>query len=160
MILISFGGNLPSQFGPPEITIALALEQMKKHGINILKFSNLYVTLAEPNNNQPKYINAVANVETDLSPEKLLDILLSIERIYGRIRSYKNAPRSLDIDILCYNNLVNKDNPILPHPRLHEMAFVLVPMIEVAPNWIHPESGLYINDLILKLGNLDGISKF
>jgi len=160
MILVSFGANLPSHYGSPETTISLALEQMKKYGIKVIKFSNLYLTISEPNNNHPKYVNAVADIETDLSPVKLLDQLLSIEKIYGRVRSYKNAPRSLDIDILSYNNLIRKDNPILPHPRLHERAFVLVPMKEVAPNWTHPESGLYINDLILKLGDLAGVSRF
>jgi 2-amino-4-hydroxy-6-hydroxymethyldihydropteridine diphosphokinase len=104
--------------------------------------SSLYLTAPVGHLAQPDFVNAVALIETALSPRALLDELLAIERQFGRVRDVPNGPRTLDLDILLYGEIVHDDAALtLPHPRMHERAFVLVPLAEIAPDAVIPGRG-------------------
>jgi 2-amino-4-hydroxy-6-hydroxymethyldihydropteridine diphosphokinase len=91
---------------------------------------------------QPDFVNAVAKIETALAPRALLDALLAIERRFGRVRDFPNAPRTLDLDIVLYaSEVIAEPGLTIPHPRMHERAFVLVPLAEIAPDVVVPERG-------------------
>jgi 2-amino-4-hydroxy-6-hydroxymethyldihydropteridine diphosphokinase len=111
-------------------------------GARLLRASPLYRT-APIDSSGDDYVNAVAALETTLSPHALLAALLDIEQAHGRERPYRNAPRTLDLDLLLYGSEVVQDFPtlILPHPRMHERAFVLVPLAEIAPDAVIPGHG-------------------
>jgi len=110
--------------------------------IRLLRQSSLYRNPPVGYLGQPAFVNAVAEIETRLTPRELLDQLLALERAHGRTRDYPNAPRTLDLDILLYGGLV-VDEPglTIPHPRMLERAFVLVPLAEIAPETVVPGSG-------------------
>ncbi len=162
MILVGIGANLPSpRFGPPEATCEAALDCMAAAGVRVVAISRWYRTLPVPASDQPSYVNGVARVATDLDPRALLSALLGIERQLGRERGEKNAPRVIDLDILAYDDVVSKGSalgpgeqeaPFLPHPRLHERAFVLLPIRDIAPGWRHPATGQGLDELIDALG--------
>ena len=100
----------------------------------LLMQSSLYRTAPVGYADQPDFINAVAAVDTELSPRELLDALLAIELTHGRVRQFANAPRALDLDVLLYDDVkVNESGLTIPHPRMHERAFVLAPLAEIAP---------------------------
>ena len=109
------------------------------------------------NFNQPWFINAVIQVESVLAPEKLMKLLLKTEKEFGRIRGKINDPRVLDLDLIAYDKLAfstkNKGAPALdiPHPRLQDRAFVLLPIKDVAPNWCHPVKNLNLKEMISRL---------
>ncbi len=107
---------------------------------------------------QPAFLNAVARLRTNLSPALLLAALHEIEQRSGRVRTFRNAPRTLDLDLLLYDDL-NLDTPdlLLPHPRMHERAFVLVPLADIAPEVIHPGSGRTVAEMLAGLGDRDGV---
>ena len=154
MIYIALGANIPSPVGPPHVTLQRALEAMAKHGIRIVAVSPLYRSPSWPaGSGQPDYVNAVAKVETNLLPATLLRALLAIERAFGRVRKAKWEPRALDLDLLDYGGLVS-DAPqlMLPHPLMHERAFVLRPLADVAPEWRHPDTGQSVSDLLKLVG--------
>ena len=149
MIVIALGANLPSIFGPPRETIRHAIAEINKAGIGVLYQSPIYLTAPVPISDQPWYHNAVIGIATDLAPNDLLGVLKNIENNLGRVRTVRNAPRVIDLDIITYHNIVqNKDDLILPHPRMDERAFVLYPLRDIAKNWIHPVTKRHINDLI------------
>ncbi len=142
MIGIGLGANLPSDLGPPEVTLAAALRMMPEIGISVLKCSGFIETEPVPSSDQPNYINAVALVETDLSPSELMASLLALETQFGRVRTIRNAARIIDLDLLFYNAVVMARAELsLPHPRLAERLFVVGPLAEIAPDWQHPISG-------------------
>ncbi|MCD8496806.1 MAG: 2-amino-4-hydroxy-6-hydroxymethyldihydropteridine diphosphokinase [Alphaproteobacteria bacterium] len=158
MILIALGSNLPGLHKSPEDNLSGALSVMAAYGIRVVSFSKTLITKPVPASDQPDYRNAVAHVETALSPEGLLSALLEIERRFGREReaANRNAARTLDLDILAYNDAVlSTDILDLPHPRLHERLFVLEPLCEIAPDWRHPVWGKTAAELLLeaKSGN-------
>ena len=100
-----------------------------------------------------RFVNAVAEVATDLGPEALLALLHSVEERFGRVRRERNEARVLDLDLLAFGDLVT-DTPgglVLPHPRLHLRAFVLLPLADLAPGWRHPATGRPIRELIAEL---------
>ncbi len=104
--------------------------------------SSLYRTAPVGLRNQPDFINAVAQLQTSLAPESLLDALLDLEQRFGRIRAEKNGPRTLDLDLLLYNNqIIDLPRLTLPHPRLHLRAFVLHPLAEISPDLALPGRG-------------------
>lgn len=148
MILIALGSNLPSDAGSPAQTIAAALAALKPSGITLVKVSRLYSSAAWPDPADPSFVNAVAEVTTMLQPFQLLESLHGIEESFGRVRGARNAPRTLDMDILDYNGRMEGGPPVLPHPRLEERAFVLVPTAEIAPAWRHPVSGRAAAELL------------
>jgi 2-amino-4-hydroxy-6-hydroxymethyldihydropteridine diphosphokinase len=151
MIVIGLGGNLTSHIGPPELTIQASLKALAQHGIAIVSASSLYETPAWPDARDPAFVNAVAQIETPLSPEQLMIVLQSVEAEFGRIRSRVNAPRTLDLDVLDYNGMLRAESPVLPHPRMETRGFVLIPLAEIAPRWRSPASGRTVTELIAAL---------
>ncbi len=141
MILVALGANLPSPAGPPPITLARALGSLKRRGIHPEQVSAFYRTPAWPDPDDPPFVNAVAAVRGDLAPAELLRALHEVEEEFGRVRLQRNAPRTLDLDLLDYDGRVEIGPPALPHPRIAERAFVLVPLLDVAPDWHHPQTG-------------------
>lgn len=153
MILVALGANLPSPIhGGPVATLTAALSEMGRHGIEILKSSQWYETAPVPVSDQPWYVNGVASVATELPPAALLARLHEIEATFGRVRSIANAPRVIDLDLLSYGDVSSNDWPILPHPRLQDRAFVLLPLRDVAPGWRHPVSGETIDAMLARIG--------
>lgn len=138
MILVALGANLPSHLGAPAETLTAALQAFPAHKIRVLKISSFYQTPAWPDPSDPPFVNAVAAVETVLDPAACLAALHAIEAQFGRERSRPNAPRTLDLDLLDYGGHILSGPPVLPHPRLCTRAFVLVPLAEIAPDWLHP----------------------
>ena len=136
---IALGANL----GDPAATLRAAFGALANlPESRVGRCSSLYRTAPVGNTEQPEFINAVATLQTNLEPESLLDALLDIEARFGRIRAEKNGPRTLDLDLLLYNNQqLNLPRLILPHPRLHLRAFVLYPLAELAPDLQLPGRG-------------------
>ena len=162
MILIGLGANLPSpEHGPPQATLAAALAALAAEGVTTLRRSPWYESAPVPPSGQPWYVNAVAEVETALSPLALLAALLEVEAGFGRVRGARNAARTVDLDLLDYRGLVTgpDEPPALPHPRLHERAFVLLPLCDLAPGWRHPASGRTVEALIRALGRTGPIRR-
>jgi 2-amino-4-hydroxy-6-hydroxymethyldihydropteridine diphosphokinase len=150
---IALGANLPSSAGPPEATLAAAVERLATLG-RIAARSSLYSTAPVGIEDQPRFLNAVVALETQRSPRELLNHLLAIEQAFGRDRaaSVPNGPRTLDLDILLYGDLVLGASGLeVPHPRLAERAFVLVPLHEIAPNLRDPRSGKTVAELLQSL---------
>ena len=139
MILIALGANLPGTFGTPEDTLEAAKTALKVRGITILKSSSIWLTEPVPVSDQPMYRNAVISIETNLSLIALFKMLKRIERDFGRTNGERNAPRVLDLDILAYGKTIHIAPALnVPHPRMHQRAFVLYPLREIAPDWVHP----------------------
>jgi 2-amino-4-hydroxy-6-hydroxymethyldihydropteridine diphosphokinase len=108
----------------------------------VIARSSLYCSAPVGYADQPDFINAVAAIETALAPRALLDALLAIERRHGRAREFPNAPRTLDLDVLLYGDLQLQERGLtIPHPRMHERAFVLLPLAEIAPRCVIPGRG-------------------
>lgn len=142
MILIALGANLPTDdYGAPQRTLEEALRRLDARGAHISSRSSWYSSIAWPNPNDPPFVNGVAHLTTNLDPENLLSLMHTIEAELGRTRSSLNSPRTCDLDLLVYKNLVREDAlrpPILPHPRIAQRNFVLEPLAELAPHWRHP----------------------
>ena len=145
MALIGVGANMPGPDGlAPLETCKRAVARLDLFpGMRLCALSRWYLTAPVPPSGQPDYVNAVAALRVDpdvpLDPADLLARLIQLEAAHGRQRSVPNAPRTLDLDIIAIDGLVRTGpDPILPHPRAHERAFVLAPLAEVAPDWVHP----------------------
>ena len=151
-ILIALGANIPSSAGPPEVTLKAALAALERRGIGLLALSRFHRTQAWPHPTDPVFINAVAEIETQLQPFALLGLLHEVETEFGRKRSAPNAPRSLDLDLLDYRGRVENDEVELPHPRMANRRFVLEPLAEIAPGWRHPVTGQTVEALLRALG--------
>lgn len=119
----------------------------------IRRISSLYESPAWPDPADPRFVNAVAAIETEMPPEALLAALHAIEAGFGRRRSIRNAPRTLDLDLLAYHD-ERRAGPelFLPHPRLAERDFVLVPLCEIAPEWRDPATGETVKALLERIG--------
>lgn len=124
----------------------------RRPDISIRKVSSLYRTEPVGMTEQGWFLNGVALCETELDPERALDVTQSIESRLGRVRLERWGPRTLDLDILFFGNLqIDLPELTVPHPRLHERRFVLIPLVEIAPSWIHPTMGLTMRDLLDRL---------
>jgi 2-amino-4-hydroxy-6-hydroxymethyldihydropteridine diphosphokinase len=147
MILIAIGGNLPRPDGaPPLETCREAVRALAElPGYRLEEVSRWYETTPVPPSDQPNYINGVVRLarvpESAAAPESLLAALQAIEARFGRRRADLNAARTLDLDLIAMDALVRDEpDPILPHPRAHLRAFVLLPLLDVAPDWVHPRN--------------------
>lgn len=155
MILIALGANLPGPAGAPADALRAALARLEERGVKIQSVSSFYETPAWPDPEQPAYVNAAAAVATTLQPLELLTLLHGVETDLGRLRSAANAPRTLDIDLLDYDGKVLAGAVTLPHPRMRERSFVLVPLAQIAPDWRHPVTGETVWDLLAGLPDRD-----
>jgi 2-amino-4-hydroxy-6-hydroxymethyldihydropteridine diphosphokinase len=146
MILIAFGANLPAPDGAsPAETCRRAIAAVAAlPGLRLDAVSRFYETAPVPVSDQPPYVNGVMRLSGEADPARLLADVLAIEARFGRTRGVANAARSLDLDLIAIDDLIRQPpmpDPILPHPRAHERAFVLVPLMDVAPDWRHPLFG-------------------
>jgi len=155
VILLALGANLPGPAGSPADALRAALARLEERGVKIHSVSSFYETPAWPDPEQPAYINAVAAVETTLQPVELLTLLHGVETAFGRLRSAPNATRTLDIDLLDYEGRILTEGITLPHPRIRERSFVLVPLVQIAPDWRHPVTGERAADLLAGLADRD-----
>lgn len=153
MILIGIGGNLDSQrYGAPRETLAAALAALEADGVVIAERSGWYRSEPVPRSDQPWFVNAVAALATGPGAEELLALLQRIETRFGRVRGVRNAARVVDLDLLDHHGrLIDTPLLVLPHPRLHERRFALVPIAEIAPRWRHPRLGLSAAELLAGL---------
>lgn len=152
MILISLGANMPGPCGSPRETLAAVPAALAKRGIKVTSISRQWLTAPVPMSADPWYHNAVAVVETKLTPEGLIQALKDTEQAMGRADFTQNAPRALDLDLIAYDDVVLSTQSLyLPHPRLQERAFVLLPLMEIAPDWAHPVSGKSVSQMIKAL---------
>jgi len=157
-ILIGIGANLPSaELGSPRATCEAALEALQQEGLVLAGVSNWYKSAPVPASSQPWYVNGVIAVQTAMSPAKLMALMAAVEGRFGRIRGQKNAARTLDLDLIAYGDTVmgwDSDDPnglTLPHRRMHERGFVLLPLQEIAPQWCHPVMKLSLQEMIAAL---------
>ena len=142
---IALGGNIGDSYR----ILAAAIETLAQTpGIKLQAQSSWYRTKAvgPP---QPDYLNGCAILQAEMSPDLLLETLLAIEQKFGRVRQERWGARSLDLDLLLYDDLIiDTPNLQIPHPRMRERAFVLIPLAEIAPDWVEPVSGRVIKDLV------------
>lgn len=135
--LISTGSNLGQRSGH----LASALTALQKAGAELIKASAIYETEPWGFESGEAFLNQVLEMDTGISPPKMMDRILEIEHKLGRTRNHANGyeSRKIDIDILLIDNLIVREKGLeVPHPRLHERKFVLVPAVEIAPDWKHP----------------------
>ncbi len=138
-VFVGLGGNL----NDPRDQVLRAFKALDKlPHTRLLARSSLYRSAPVGYLNQPDFINAVAMLETELTPRELLDALLVLERANGRTREFLNSPRTLDLDLLLYDDLHHHEHGLtVPHPQMHKRAFVLLPLLEIAPGCIIPGVG-------------------
>lgn len=177
-LLIAFGANLPFEDNPPEATIRLAVDALAGEGLDVLALSPAYATPCFPAGAGPDYVNAAA-VLSSADQDDLASILAGLHRVearFGRERLQRWGMRTLDIDLLAAGDSVlpdavtqdrwrnlplakqvstTPDSLILPHPRLQDRAFVLVPLADVAPDWVHPRTGLSVRQMLDALPQAD-----
>lgn len=150
-IFIGIGANLDHpDHGTPLETCEAAVVALEAKGISVTAHSGWFKSAPVPASDQPWFINAVVQVETALDAGALMALLHEVEADFGRVRGQSNAARTLDLDLLDYAGEVSDgaDGPILPHPRMMERAFVLIPLYRLAPAWKNPKSGQLGVDLI------------
>jgi 2-amino-4-hydroxy-6-hydroxymethyldihydropteridine diphosphokinase len=142
--------GLGSNLGDPVRNCLDALDLLQKHpAVNIVKTSSLYRTKPVGFAGQDWFVNGAVLCETSLEPLDLLDFLLGLEKSLGRVRTIRWGPRTLDLDILFYGNRqMDLPNLQIPHPRMQDRLFVLVPLTEIEPDWVHPVSGLRVREML------------
>ena len=152
MIHINIGSNLDSQYGTKFKNISIAINLLIDSKVKIKKISNFYETPSYPNKKLPKFANIGLLAEYDLDHTKLIKEISLIEKKIGRVKSKRNDPRVCDIDIIDFNGLIKRNKLLrLPHPRSHTRNFVLYPIKEIDPKWIHPISKKNVDFLINEL---------
>ena len=170
--VIALGANLSLRDNGPKVTLERSIAAMADAGLVIRAVSRFFATPCFPAGAGPDYVNAAVLIETDLAPQQVLALLHRIEYDFGRARERRWGMRTLDLDLVCLGGAVLPDEAeyrrwlnlppeeqadvapeqlILPHPRLQDRAFVLVPMADVAPNWRHPISGLSVAQMVAAL---------
>ena len=155
---IALGANLTAPDGTPPLATCIwaATQLMALEGVTSACRSRWFSSGPVPASDQPRYINGMVRFRADISPARLLADLHSIEVRAGRVRGAPNAARVLDLDIIDMGSLVrDAPDPILPHPRMHERAFVLLPLRDLAPAWVHPRLGTPIAQLVAALPRQD-----
>lgn len=153
-VFIGFGSNQ----GEPLRICRDALLELKRHArIDVQEVSSFYSTKPVGGEDQPWFINGVVRCSTELEPEELLRLLNKMENRFGRVRRERWGPRTLDLDILVYGErVVQLPDLTIPHPRMHERLFVLAPLQEIAPNWIHPLLNASVRELLRRLSTDSG----
>lgn len=172
-ILLALGANAPSQVGPPQATLETGLLLLQNRGVAVKARSAWIRTPAHPPGAGPDFLNGAVSVETALGPDALLATLHAVEAELGRSRTARWGPRVIDLDLIAYGDAVAPDmdtvrrwialppdaqlslapdSLILPHPRLQDRAFVLDPLLEIAPEWVHPALGLSVREMRAQLG--------
>lgn len=162
MILIGLGANLPHpQLGPPAATLSAALRHFPAEKLRVVACSRLFESAPVPASDQPWFVNAVARIETGLDPAGVLAALHRVEAAFGRVRHQRWEARVLDLDLLDYAGAVHTGVPPdltgvppdleLPHPRMAARGFVLLPLADLAPDWVHPISGKTLAQLVAAL---------
>ncbi|HWF78425.1 MAG TPA: 2-amino-4-hydroxy-6-hydroxymethyldihydropteridine diphosphokinase [Caulobacteraceae bacterium] len=141
-IILALGGDLAGDYPSLEALLEAALSSFPRAGLRIVRRSGWWRSAAWPDPSQPAYLNGVVIVETALSPDEVLAAVHALEADFGRKRGLANAPRTLDIDLIAYGRRVT-DAPgmTVPHPRAAERRFVMGPLAEIAPDWVHPRLG-------------------
>ena len=155
-VVLGLGSNL----GDREATIAQALARLGTRGYRVTRTSSFYLT--EPVGGPPQgwFVNAVADGETELRPEPLLQACLAVEAELGRVRDEPNGPRTLDVDILFDGaERLAGPAPIVPHPRLAERRFVLEPLVEILPELVHPALGLRARELLARCPDTSAVKR-
>lgn len=156
-VFLALGSNL----GNRKRNLERALELLEEMGIKVLRKSNIYETEPVGFTFQPKFFNMVIEGETERSPEECLSVIKGIERRLRRIRLFKNSPRTLDIDLLFYNQeIIERPHLKVPHPELHRREFVLRPLSEIAPQFYHPKLNKTIEEILREKGNGEGIKLY
>ena len=161
MIYIAIGSNLIRDKNKTPLDNCKKAIKILENYIIIKKISFWYKSKPIPSSNQPWFVNGVIEVKTEKSSIDLLDLLLKVEKDLGRIRNKKNEARIIDLDIIDYKKKIfyKKNRLITPHPRMHERAFVLLPLKDLNPKWYHPIKKKSINELIEKIKNKQKIYK-
>ena len=151
--------GLGSNMGNRQENLEKALDFLSQR-LRVAGVSSMYDTEPVGNVNQPRFLNLACRVHTRLEPAALLALAKGIESKMGRAFGKANAPRPIDIDILIYGDRVMETPELtIPHPRLEERAFVLIPLLEVAPDLRHPVSDMHIRDLAARVGGREGVKK-
>jgi len=154
-VYLSLGSNL----GDRRANLKEALRLLGE-SLEIASVSSVYDTEPVGVGEQPRFLNLVCRVNTDIGPMQLLSLIKGIESSMGRDLSLRNAPRVIDIDIILYGDtIMESPELIIPHPRMRERAFVLVPFAEIAPEVVHPITGERIDDLATRVEGRDGVVK-
>ena len=141
-IILALGGNLAGDYPSVVALLEAAVSAFPGAGLSIVRRSGWWRSAAWPDPGQPAYLNGVTFVETPLGPRELLNAVQAIEATFGRMRTVENAPRTLDIDLIAYGRQeIDAPGLIIPHPRAHDRRFVMGPLAEIAPDWVHPTLG-------------------
>ncbi|WP_348984598.1 2-amino-4-hydroxy-6-hydroxymethyldihydropteridine diphosphokinase [Aliiroseovarius sp. S2029] len=175
-VLVSLGSNATSSLRESAKIIHDAVEQLAALGLRITRKSRYYSTPCFPAGAGPDFVNAVVGIDSDLPPADILAVLHEVEEAFGRERPSRWAPRTLDLDLLACGDQIlpdifilkrwmtlplaeqmkqAPDQLILPHPRLHERAFVLIPLADVAPQWRHPITQMTVKQMVDELPDAD-----
>lgn len=168
-MIVALGSNQQSAAGSPEVTLGQAVHRLEKRGGVIRKLSEFYQTPCFPAGAGPDYVNAALLMEAEWTPAETLAELHAIEQKFGRERIQRWGQRTLDLDLIAIDDVVAPDkqtyevwrdlapelqkmrapdNLILPHPRVQDRAFVLIPMLDVTPDWVHPVSGMSVKEML------------
>ncbi|MDX2236983.1 MAG: 2-amino-4-hydroxy-6-hydroxymethyldihydropteridine diphosphokinase [Hyphomonadaceae bacterium] len=161
LAVVALGANLPHRGLAGAALLAAAAEAVAAAGFRVLARSSVWTSPAWPPSDQPPFVNAVLLAESPTQdPAAALALLLSVEAAFGRERRAKWGPRTLDLDLIDFAGLVRPTPPpTLPHPRSHERAFVLAPLVEAAPDWRHPTLGRSAAALLAALPEGQGIAR-
>jgi 2-amino-4-hydroxy-6-hydroxymethyldihydropteridine diphosphokinase len=148
-VIVALGSNLRGHYRSSRDLLEAALRRLPDIGLDVTRRSRWWRSAAWPDGAHPDYLNGVGLVETGLSPHRVIQALLGLEAEFGRHRGAPNDPRTLDLDLIAHGrSLFAEPGLIVPHPRAHERRFVMGPLAEIAPDWVHPRIGATAASLV------------